>query len=326
MAKSFTRRASAPAQRAGFTLIELLVAIGIIGLLVSILVPAVASAIASARDAEVRNELNQLEAALADFKNEYGTYPPSRITLFEQGSAWTTTSKAQIRKIWPKFDFSTTLNRDINQDGDDTDVLVLGPAETLMFFLGGIIEERAAGKFVTLGFSKNPADPFDPDGSRVGPFQEFNPDRIANSAAAGNFYVYFDAYDLKLAPLLYFSSDEGVGYDVGREDTPISDVSLVRTRYGDQAFRDVYRQDFSFSDDGGTLKFVEGTDAPPWKPSTFQLISPGRDGEYGIGGYFVEDIRSNQPASVSATDWSAFLTARQPDEDNIVNFKGGKLN
>ena len=72
-----------PRRRPGFTMVELLAVILIIGILTAILIPAVMTAINAAKAAAVSAEISNMAAALSEFKNKYGDYPPSRIILCE---------------------------------------------------------------------------------------------------------------------------------------------------------------------------------------------------------------------------------------------------
>lgn len=66
-------------RRRGFTLIELLVAIGIIGILVAILIPAIQAAREAARRATCQNHLKQIGLATHNFENTHRTLPPPKV-------------------------------------------------------------------------------------------------------------------------------------------------------------------------------------------------------------------------------------------------------
>jgi len=87
------------ANRRVFTLIELLVVVGIIGILASLLLPAVQAARESGRKAVCMNNLRQFGIAFAGYANEQDdTFPRSRYKVGTgPGSYWTPGGKNQVR-------------------------------------------------------------------------------------------------------------------------------------------------------------------------------------------------------------------------------------
>lgn len=269
----------------GFTLIELMIVLVIISILAALILLAVMRGTDTARIFEVNNEQNKFKTSITQFKTVFGVNPPSSITIAETGGAWTPRARRTIKQIWQQFDF--TLNRDFNGDSDTTDTITLDGAECLVFFLGGMVDGTSGA---LRGFSKNPRDPFVIDnGSRDGPFFEFlGGFDVSTKAPTGRLVdtdgdgapEYVDTLASQLNPYVYFSSYDGAGYraadNAGRIAGPY---------YKDAALK------------------------VPYNADSFQLISPGRDFQYGTGGHF----DPNNPPSSNA------------DSDNITNFHSGIL-
>lgn len=78
--------------RGGFTLVELLVVIAILGTITVIAVPVVMQAISTSKDAAIKTEIDMLHMGVMNYRNEYGSFPPSR-------SGITNTADAAVKHL-----------------------------------------------------------------------------------------------------------------------------------------------------------------------------------------------------------------------------------
>ncbi len=91
--------------RRGFTLVELLVVIAIIGILVSLLLPAVQAAREAARRAQCQNNLRQLSLACLNYESVNQGFPPVYLSGSQPG--WLTAvlpyiEQSSLTNLWPQ--------------------------------------------------------------------------------------------------------------------------------------------------------------------------------------------------------------------------------
>jgi general secretion pathway protein G len=327
------------ASRSAFTLIEMMVVIVIIALLMALLLPALGRVRTSAKEASVIVEIKQLESAIAAFKAKYGREPPSRFSLYLTQTGWNSdpAMRGLVRQIWPQFDF--TMGDPTNMGlGKGTayplfwwdpvkfpgNAVNMNAGECLLFFLGGVIPNAGINQVPT-GFAKNPQYPFAPPTkvtSREGPFFEFSDISRIKDIDGNGVNEWYDSLPGQSKPYLYFSSYEGQGYRIAE----LSDTNYTSFVTG---LHDVYRvystspPPFAPATPNAT---PSGTQTlPAQKPQTFQIISPGYDGDYGWGGVYNPSLKN---AGLVKSDGKPQPSAI-PDPaqyDNLTNFAGGRLN
>ena len=398
------RRRTVPARmRGGFTLVELLVVIIVLAILAALLLPAVNSAVKTARITSVSAEVNNIAQALAAFKSKYGDYPPSRILLVENGdyssfignnqavstidptappsgditvSQLATRSMAAMRKFFPRVNLSTQgpvfptgstvwydFNGNANQQTTPAPDLpyVLHGHECLVFFLGGIPAfDASSGTYGMVGLGKDPTNPFTNPawaigGNRNTPLYEFNGSRLfvdpTNTSMGGanpGIPGYYDSFGnsqpgngLTINFFAYFSAYGNSAYDPNDVNFPTEQDINLNTHVGLH-----FANATSFTPNPYTVTQSVGTSSGIvtfQSPQSFQIISSGIDGLYGVGGQYLQTLTSSSteplpfdarvisnipvtfygipPAITGETD----NHLRTREADNVTNFKSGKL-
>src|SRR5262249_38824584 len=101
--------------RRGFSLIEALVVIAIIGLLVSMLLPAVQSAREAAGAMQCRNNLHQIGLALHSYHGSFHPFPPSVVVNYKMHEAglwpWPPGWWSWHARILPQLDQQALYNQ-----------------------------------------------------------------------------------------------------------------------------------------------------------------------------------------------------------------------
>lgn len=285
-----------PAPRHGFSLIELLIVIVIIGILMALILPAIAAVRRNVQQAAVSTEITQLDQAIVTFKTRFGIEPPSSLTVPASETTWANVDRQKVQGIWKEFDFTTCGGR---TGGYPAAPIYLNGAECLAFFLGGINTGTATAPTLT-GFSKNPKTPWSTSGeNRDAPFFEnFQSSRLVDVDGDG-IVEFLDGLPDQKTPMLYISS-QGKSYRKQNIANAFDDYDVHDTTVD------------STSDPADmTGCYLQADGKTPHRNQGYQIISPGFDGLYGMGGIY--------------TDGSELTGSRQPEADNITNFSGGVL-
>lgn len=250
---------------------------------------------------------------------------------------------------------------DFNGNGVFDGSYILQGHECLVFFLGGIPSPPGAGSLASTGFGKDPTNPFVNSlvsQNRTQPMFEFDPGRLfldphavslyganmtwnspgyldsmGNATPTGlagtptNFYAYFASYgnagydpnDVNF----YTEQDNSgnmpeLGYHVGFPILPLPGpnpaVSPAPNPYTSTT----------------TAPYTGTTFVMPTylNPQTFQIISSGSDGFYGVGGqYAPNNTAESLPLDTTSSVYvnTSDHGVRLPERDNMTNFHTSKL-
>jgi len=351
-------------RRSGFTLVEVLVVIMIIALLAGLLTPAVMKSMSSSRAAAVKAEIELLNTALMNYKNEYGSFPPSDMRGLWNGSSANTTHPVykHLQRIFPRINEPTTGGAASPYFW----MAQMSPAQAMVFWLQGFFDDPqyplTNGSTLTASMPRagtstaNRKKLFDFDESRLyaamggvvtpagntggywnisgSPIappspQSFDTRNNASTAFARDYPVYFPNQASAGLPYVYFSSG-------GYSTPPTGSVSFS---IGPGLSPDLYYTAISrngnnsaiapYFDSANCSILVAMTPQFSWaqlhmNPDTFQLIAAGADGTYGGA---VAGFPADAAFLINSTSHGTFTSVKNAlgHEDNITNFANGRL-
>jgi prepilin-type N-terminal cleavage/methylation domain-containing protein len=257
---------------------------------------------------------------------------------------------------------------------DSATPYVLHGHECLVFFLGGIPQPSTlpittSTTFGMTGFGKDPTNPFFNNitganmssSNRQPPFFEFNTGRLfvdPNTVMSGtttlvgipgyydslgneppigpggtniNFYAYFSGYGNGS----YDANDVNFAFESGPNG--VSPIELL-FQYGTITYKSPSPNPYTttLSTTMTAAGAASGTATVTYqKAQTFQIISSGADGLYGVGGQFVPRSLTNSSATTTlpfdsvdtfaGTAVETNATVRTAEKDNLTNFTTGTL-
>ena len=263
---------------AGFTLVEILVVIVIIGILMGLAVPAIFSAVSTAKSTAMKMELNTIEAAIEKYQEKYGDYPPDF-------SDWAVVER-HYRKLFPRATNDIQLLKgQICDAAGDIDPSKFDRSEVIPWVLRGYSSDPLhpftgpggpwiagpAGDTV-VGIQPQPDNglfEFDPsrlDLKQVGAgyISESKVEKVAGNIPKRDFFLSYAASDQTPTPLVYFDSRTYENYS-----------NYGFNGYGKLSTGAV-RPYMANLPEPGTMKNTF------MNPHSFQIISPGLDGNFGL--------------------------------------------
>jgi len=358
-----TRRA----RRAGFTLIELLMVIFLIGILATILGFAANRALVKARETRILAEIEQLNNAIETFKNDRGAYPPTWGTFIVE-SAQPQQKRQRIQrfvaKAFPRYtgnydqmraqiSMSTKVlvpavnavtpgaitliassTGDASTDGG-LDINNLDPAETLVFWLGGIPNVMAENKLA--GFRADATSPFlDPQNPAINPADPntltgrttpvfpFQPSRLVDRDRDGWWeYLQAGAKEADLnPPLVYF---DNLVYGLGAFYPQTGPASFTSQIAPDQQALATNATTWGAVSPYPNEGLPTGKPVLTWQKSqAFQIISAGLDGFFNPN-MTPTNMTTTPPFFPQLEYFPSGMNFVEQDYDNLTNFYQSRL-
>jgi prepilin-type N-terminal cleavage/methylation domain-containing protein len=291
----------------GFTLVEMLVVLGIIGVLVALLLPAVMAAVNRGRVTRMGTEIAQLNDAIEAYKSKMGDYPPT----FRDANA----VMLHIRRCYPKIS-ATELGNVFSQLNPPVlqTAAMLDEGESLVFWLSGTRNNPqyplspGTGSAPVKYYDFPEARLSDPDGNG---FPSFRPEY-----AKDTYYLYLDSRAYQLLAGYNTTNDT---YDLINDPETAAYAEFpptggIRPTAADPIVRPYWSE---IPVPGSTAMQPIPQRFQPMNASKFQIICAGTDGDFG----YIDN------AGVWATEVKGFPSGayyNRGDRDNLTNFSGGR--
>lgn len=318
--------------RPGFTLVEMLTVIVIIGILAALISAATIYARARAREAAIYVQIKQMEAALMEYKNQFGEFPPDFWGLHSSDPVVVTQAKQEVlrhlRRRWPRYQLRITveptdtpdkiIDKQFKAFADDVRALGIDPerfdaATALVFWLGGLPAEPlvSGATYQPAGFHADEEHPFQLGQPRTGPLFEFDPKRIDWASD----HIWYRMDGPTSPPVVYFRAkkDAASGRSTYAINNEIAHFVYLLQKEDEKETADLAVAYL----DGGTASATR-----VWRnPDTFQIVHPGLDGLYSE--LLTRVIPNPWPVISEPQRWPVTITAKnflQGDFDNITNF------
>lgn len=333
------------ATRAGFTLVEILMVIAIIAILAALLTTGISRVRGTAKKVQAANDITQLETVATKFKQDFGFYPPSHVTVTpdpnnpnvtvvmrfmvpnKPSGAGTAQNEASLRilqRMFPRWQptVGPSGNLGIALAGS-----MLDPNQALVYFLGGP-GTLAGGE---PGFDAS--GPGIPTGTtKKGPYFDFPasrlaiPDRSVTGYDSGNDISNF--LDPWGVPYAYFTAS-GDSYD-GRFAFPFGPIPTAPSRADPGFASTTYTVTAT---NPGMRPFRAGN---KWvNAGKMQIVSAGPNRLFGPGSAALGQTSTTPPQPIyfiqgppqQTSDWQAGkstgYTELDPGEDDLANFNEG---
>jgi type II secretory pathway pseudopilin PulG len=246
------------------------VVITIIGILAGLISVAAVNAVYTAKQMRIKVEVDQLDAAMKEFKQRYGAYPPCNLTNVASNSAL----KAFVARAFPRYNQGNNgaqLNTDLGTAGIDT--TTFDPARALVFWLAG--------------FNPDVTHPFtNPDGSAYTgtrtPIYGFDKTRLVLAATPATVagpttqpgQMWYLPQGGQTAPFVFFDNRS---YSTAASGTNPPSAAM---QFSNAAFGGSIAQPYAL--DVNNNRSLDAADT--WaNANSIQIISAGQDGNFGTG-------------------------------------------